>query len=77
MNIRAEKEEIIHRINEEQDESVIHAIKEILDADWTNTQNKYDADLERELDLSIKEADKRQGWPHQEVWAEIRERHKV
>jgi hypothetical protein len=77
MNIIAEKQEIIQRISEEQDESVIHAIKEMLDADWSNMQNKYDPNLERELDLSIKEADNGEGRPHEEIWAEIRKRYNL
>ena len=77
MNIIAEKEEIIQRISEEQNEAVIHAVKEILDADWHTTQNKFDPDLERELDIAIEEADSGKGRPHEEVWAEIRKRYKL
>jgi hypothetical protein len=77
MNIDAEREEIIQRISKEQDESVIHAVKEILDADWINTQNKYDSDLDKELDIAIKEADNGGGRPHEEVWGEIRKKYKL
>ena len=77
MNIVAEKKEIIQRISEEQDESVIRAIKEILDADWKGAQSKYDPDLERELDLAILEAERGEGRPHEEVWAEVKKRYKL
>jgi len=77
MNIVAEKEEIIQRISEEQDESVIQAIKEILDADWKGAQNKYDPELEKELDLAIQEAERGEGRPHEEVWTEVKKRYKL
>ena len=33
--------------------------------------------LEKELDVAIKEADNREGIPHEEVWAEIIARYKL
>lgn len=73
MNIVAEKKEIIKRITEEQDEFVIHAIKEMLDA--AKVLHDNDPELNKELNLAIEEADNGQGRPHDEVWAEIRKRY--
>jgi hypothetical protein len=73
MNIVAEKKEIIKRITEEQDEFVIHAIKEMLDA--AKVLHDHDPELDKELSLAIKEADNGQGRPHDEVWAEVRKRY--
>lgn len=73
MNIVAEKKEIIKRITEEQDEFVIHAIKEMLDA--AKVLHHHDPELDKELDLAIKEADNGEGRPHDEVWAEVRKRY--
>jgi hypothetical protein len=73
MNIIAEKKEIIQRINEEQDEFVIHAIKEMLDAG--RGLHDHDPELDQQLDIAIKEADNGEGRPHDEVWAEVKKRH--
>ena len=73
MNIVAEKKEIIQRINEEQDEFVIHAIKEMLDA--AKGLHDHDPELERELNIAISEADNGKGRAHNEVWAEVRKRY--
>ncbi len=73
MNIIAEKKEIIQRINEEQDEFVIHAIKELLDSG----KGLLDADpeLDRQLDLAMKEADNDELLPYEEVLAEFRKKY--
>jgi hypothetical protein len=73
MNIIAEKKEIIQRINEEQDEFVIHAIKELLDSG----KGLLDADpeLDRQLELAIKEADNGDFVPYGEVLAEFKKKY--
>ncbi len=55
MNIMAEKDEIVKRISGEQDASVIHAVKDLLDS--FHLQPAGNAALNRELDLAIIEAD--------------------
>jgi len=72
MNLTAEKEEIVRCINDEQDESVINAVKDLLDA-W-NLHPANEA-LERELDLAIKEADNGELIPYEEVLAEFRKKY--
>lgn len=71
MNIIAQKKEIIQRINEEQDEFVIHAIKEMLDA------NKISQDpvLNQQLNLAIMEADNGDMQPYEVVSAEFRKKY--
>jgi hypothetical protein len=71
MNIIAEKKEIIQRINEEQDEFVIHAIKELLDSG----NRLIDPELNRQLDLAIKDADNDDLLPYEEVLAEQRNKY--
>lgn len=73
MNITAEKKEIIQRINEEQDEFVIHAIKELLDSG----KGLLDADpeLDRQLELAIKEADNGDLAPYWDVLAEFKKKY--
>ena len=73
MNIATEKEQIMKRINEEEDLSVIHAIKELLDE--CNTSRRHDEALERELDLSIRGADNGEELPAEEVMAEFRKKY--
>jgi len=73
MNIVAEKEEIVKRIYGEQDVSVIHAVKDLLDA-W-NLQPFSDEALERELDLAIKEADNGELIPYEEILADFRKKY--
>lgn len=65
MTITEEKDEIIKRIHEEGDLSVIHAIKDLMDT-------IHDEALEKELNIAITEADNGEGIPHEEVWAEIK-----
>jgi len=72
MNITAEKEEIIRRLNQVEDLSVIDAVKDLLD--FAQTMN--DTRLEQELEIAIKESDNREVRPHNVVWAEIRNRYK-
>ena len=72
MDIASEKEEIIRRINQVEDLSVIDAVKDLLD--FAQTMN--DAKLEEKLEIAMKQSDNRQVRPHNVVWAEIRNRYK-
>ena len=74
MNIIAEKEKIIKRIYEERDESVIYAVKELLD-NSVNTHPINDEALNRELDISIREADNGELIPYEEMLAEFRKKY--
>lgn len=73
MNVATEKEEIIKRISNEEDLSVIHAIKELLDE--CDASYLHDEALEKELDLSISEADNGEELPVEEVIAEFRKKY--
>jgi hypothetical protein len=73
MNIIAEKKEIIQRINEEQDEFVIHAIKELLDSGKGLLDS--DPELDRQLELAITEADNGDLVPYGEVLAEFKKKY--
>ncbi len=68
MNIAAEKEELIHRLNGIEDISVLDAVKDLLDFAHT----AHDLQLEKELEIGIKQSDNREVRPHHIVWAEIR-----
>ena len=70
MNIAAEKEELIHRLNGVEDISVLDAVKDLLDF----AQTTHDLQLEKEMEIGIKQSDKREVRPHQVVWAENRNR---
>ena len=72
MNIATEKEEIIKRINEVKDVSVIDAVKDLLDLSLTMNG----AQLDEELEIAIKQSDNREVRPHNVVWAEIRNQYK-
>ena len=72
MNIATEKEEIIKRINEVKDVSVIDAVKDLLD--FAQTMN--DTKLDEELEIAVRQSDNREVRPHDVVWAEIRNRYK-
>ncbi len=73
MNITAEKKEIIQRINEEQDEFVIHAIKELLDSGKGLLDS--DPELDRQLELAITEANNGDLVPYGEVLAEFKKKY--
>lgn len=64
----AEKNEIIRRLNEVDDLSVIDAVKDLLNF----AQNLNDTQLEKELEIGIKQLDNGEARPHDIVWAEIR-----
>ena len=64
----------MRRISEEQDESVIHAVKEILD-NASATHPIYDEMLQKELEISIKEADNGEELPFEEVSARLRKKY--
>ncbi len=70
MNIAAEKEELIHRLNEVEDISVLDAVKDLLNF----VQTTHDLQLEKELKIGINQSDKHEVRPHQVVWAENRNR---
>ena len=73
MNISAQKEEILRRINDEQNASVIYAVKDLLDA-WS-LQPANDEAVKRELDLAVIEADNGELLPYEEVLAEFRKKY--
>ena len=74
MSYAVEKEEIIKRINDEEDPGVINAIKDLLD-NGRNAPTIDDEALERELDISIEEADKGEELPAEDVLAEFRKKY--
>ena len=70
MSITEEKEAIVKRIYQEDDLTVIHAIKDLMDT-------IHDEAIEKELHIAMKEAENGEGMPHEEVWAEIKSRFKL
>jgi hypothetical protein len=76
MDIATEKANIIKRINEINDESLIRAIKSMLDF-GLNRQllEEYDEELEASLKEGIRQSNNREVRPHKEVWEEIRKRY--
>ena len=70
MNIAAEKKELILRLNGVEDISVLNAVKYFLDF----AQTTHNLQLEKELEIGIKQSDNREVRPHQVVWAENRNR---
>lgn len=72
MNIAAEKEELIHRLYGVEDLAVLDAVKDLLDF----AQTTHDLQLEKELEIGIKQSDNREVRPHNVVWAEIRNRYR-
>ena len=75
MNISDEKEKIIQLISEERDEAVIYAVKDLLESAHDITHPVNDESLERELDISIKEADNGEELPYEEVAAKLRKKY--
>ena len=74
MNYAIEKEEIIKRINAEEDLGVINAIRDLLDNGSDAPAIHYEA-LERELNISIEEADNGKEVPVEEVLTEFRKKY--
>jgi hypothetical protein len=72
MNIAAEKEALIHRLYGVEDLAVLDAVKDLLDF----AQTTHDLQLEKELEIGIKQSDNREVRPHNVVWAEIRNRYR-
>ena len=75
MNIIEEKEKIIRLISEEHDEAVIYAVKDLLESAHDIAPPINDEALEKELDISIKEADNGEELPYEEVAAKLRKRY--
>ena len=76
MDIAMEKALIMQRFNEVNDESLIQAIKNLLDFGLSKqSAHKYDEELEASLKEAIEQSNKREVQPHKEVWAEIRKRY--
>ncbi len=76
MDIIAEKIEIVQRINEEQDASVIHAVKHFLD-NLHNVHPENEDAINRELDDAINEADRGELLLYENVLAEFRNKYSV
>ncbi len=74
MSYAIEKEEIIRRINEAEDLGVINAIRDLLD-NGSNAPVIHDEALERELNISMEEADNGQELPVAEVLNEFRKKY--
>ena len=76
MDIIAGKIEIVQRISEEQDASVILAVKHLLDNLHNVHPNNEDA-INRELDDAINEADRGELLLYDNVLAEFRNKYSV
>jgi len=73
MTAAEEKIEIVRRICEVEDPLIIKAIKVLLDA--SNETHDYGTELDAELKIALEESERGEGTPHEEVWAEIKQRH--
>ena len=74
MSYAIEKEEIIKRINEEEDLGVINAIRELLD-NGSDAPAIHDEVLEQELKISMEEADDGKELPVEDVLNEFRKKY--
>ena len=74
MKLTIEKEELIRRICEEEDRYVIQAIKDLLDHPESTWPVSNDA-LDRELDISLAQANNGEEVSAEEVLAEFRKKY--
>ena len=72
MDIQLEKANIIERLKQINDESLLQAVKSLLD----NAQKNVDKQLEASIDKGLKESKQGKGRTHKEVMADLREKYK-
>ncbi len=74
MDIQLEKANLIERLRQVNDESLIKAFKNLLD--YAGKKEVIDQLLEDSIDRALLQSDQGKGRPHKEVMAEIRKKHK-
>jgi len=72
MDIQLEKSNIIKRLKQINDESLLQAVKSLLDY----AQKNVDQQLEASIDSGLKESKQGKGRAHTEVMADLREKYK-
>ena len=72
MDIQLEKANIIERLKQINDESLLQAVKSLLDY----AQKNVDKQLEASIDKGLKESKQGKGRAHKEVMADLREKYK-
>lgn len=76
MDIASEKAGIMERFNQVNDESLILAIKNLLDFGLSRQgATEYDPMLEAALQEALEQSDRRQVTPHADFWGEVRKRY--
>jgi hypothetical protein len=76
MDIGAEKAEVLKRFEKVYDLSLIRAVKNLLDFGLSK-QKEEDEALEASIDRGLKESQRGEVMPHQQVMKEIRDRYKA
>jgi len=76
MDIGAEKAKILKRFEEVNDISLIRAIKNLLDFGLSKQRTEVE-ELEASIDRGLKESQRGEVTPHQQVMKEIRDRYKA
>ena len=74
MDIQLEKDLLIERLKQVNDESLIQALKSMLD--YAGNKGEVDHLLEESIDRGLYQSDKGIGRPHKQVMADIREKFK-
>lgn len=72
MNIQLEKSNIIKRLQQINDESLLQAVKSLLDY----AQKNVEQPLEASIDKGLAESAQGQGRPHTKVMGDLREKYK-
>lgn len=76
MDIGAEKEEVIRRVEKVHDLALIRAIKSLLDFGLSRQQTE-DEELKASIDRGLRESQEGDVTPHEHVMKEIRDRYKL
>ena len=67
MNIEATKLELMHLLLQTQRESLLNKLKKVFDEEQTDWYNDMSSEEQKEIEIGLKQADKLDFLPHDEV----------
>jgi len=67
MNIEATKLELMHLLLQTQRESLLNKLKKVFDEEQTDWYNDMSSEEQKEIEIGLKQADKQDFLPHDEV----------
>ena len=73
MNIHSQKIELAQLIFNIDDKAILKKVKEVLEPKKTSVFDSFQTEIQKSVDIAIKQLDEGKGIPHKEVMKKIRQ----